>query len=73
MNNVQLLIQAGLILAGSLPSPADQATINALNQSEVQALISIYQTVGANFLVNNCNPGGTIAPGQNSRTIGIVF
>ncbi len=73
MNNVQLLIQAGLILGGSLPSPADQATINALDPSEVKALINIYQTVGTNFLVNNCNPGGTIGPGQNSRTIGIVF
>jgi hypothetical protein len=72
MNNVQLLIQAGLILGGNLPSPADQATINALQTSEVQALINIYQTVGNNFLVSNCNPG-TVAPGQNSRTIGIVF
>jgi len=73
MNNVQLLINAGLIGAGALPSPADQATINALSQGDVQAMIRIFQAVGSPFLVNNCGgAGGTVSPGTQ-RTIGIVF
>ena len=71
MNNVQKLIQAGLILGTALPSPADQATINALNSSEVDGMIHIYNTVGSSFLSGNC---GVSSPGPGpGRTIGIVF
>jgi hypothetical protein len=73
MNNVQLLINAGLILATNLPDAGSMATINALSQSDVQALIRVFQAVGSPFLVNNCNPGGTVAPSPGQRTIGIVF
>ena len=73
MNNVQLLINAGLILATNMPNATDCATINALSQPDVQALIRIFQAVGSPFLVNNCNPGGTVAPAPGQRTIGIVF
>ncbi len=58
MNNIQKLINAGLILGSALPSPADQETINALDPTEVEGLIDMSTKV---------------APGQNSRTIGIVF
>jgi len=70
--NLQLLINAGLIQANNLPNATDVATINNLNQSEVEGLINIFNTVGTNFLTTNCNPGGTVAPGPG-RTIGIVF
>lgn len=73
MNNVQKLTAAGLIVSGSLPSPADQTTINNLSSTEVDGLIHIWQTVGLDFLARNCNgAGGTVAPGP-SRVIGIVF
>ena len=58
MSNIERLINAGLIPGGSLPSPADQETINALDPAEVEGLIE-NQT--------------KVIPGQNSRTIGIVF
>jgi len=71
--NLELLINAGLILANNLPNAMDVVTINNLNQAEVQGLIDIYNTVGAGFLQRDCNPGGTVAPQQGVRTIGIVF
>lgn len=71
--NLQLLINAGLIDGNNLPNATDTATINNLDQGEVEGLISIYNTVGNTFLVNNCNPGGTVGPGPGVRTIGIVF
>jgi hypothetical protein len=75
VNNVQLLMNAGLIVASNLPDAASMATINSLSQADVQALIRIFQAVGSPFLVNNCNPGGTVAPSPTpgQRTIGIVF
>jgi len=71
MNNVQLLINAGLILSTNLPSAADQATINALSETEVKGLINIYNTVGTSFLQRNCNVS-SVPPGP-SQTLGIVF
>ena len=57
VTNVERLINAGLIPGGA-PSQADQDTINALDPTEVDGLIETSTKV---------------APGQNSRTIGIVF
>jgi hypothetical protein len=71
MNNVQLLIQAGLILSSNLPSPDDQTTINNLSQAEVKGLIDIYNNLGAAFLERNCNVS-SVVPGAG-RTLGIVF
>jgi len=71
--NLQLLISAGLILESNMPNAGDIATINNLSQSDVQGLINVFSAVGSPFLVNNCNPGGTVAPSPGSRTIGIVF
>jgi len=78
--NLQLLEAAGIINSNNLPDATDIATINGLEQSDVQGLINVFNGVGkftGSFLVNNCNPGGTVAPGsspgQNVRTIGIVF
>jgi len=73
MNNLQLLIDAGLILAGNLPDAGSITAINDLGEADVQALIRIYQAVGSPFLVNNCNPGGSVGPQSGVRTIGIVF
>ncbi len=74
-NNVQLLMEAGLILASNMPNAGDCATINALPQADVQGLINVFQGVTSPFLVSNCNPGGTVAPSPTpgQRTIGIVF
>jgi hypothetical protein len=72
-SNLDLLINAGLIQFSNPPNPTDVATINGLAQSEVQALINIYNSVGPIFLANNCNPGGTVTPGPGVRSIGIVF
>ncbi len=58
MNNIEKLINAGLLPGGTLPSPADQETINTLDPAEVDGLIETSTKV---------------VPGQNSRTIGIVF
>ncbi len=73
--NIQLLIDAGLILASNMPNATDMATINALNQTDVLGLIHVFQGVTSPFLVTNCNPGGTVAPSPTpgQRTIGIVF
>jgi hypothetical protein len=70
--NLELLEQAGLINTNNLPSANDVMTINSLSQADVQGLINVYQAVNTTFLVNNCNPGGSVAPGAG-RTIGIVF
>jgi hypothetical protein len=70
--NLELLEQAGLINANNMPSANDVMTINSLTQADVQGLINVYHAVNATFLVNNCNPGGTVAPGP-ARAIGIVF
>ena len=61
MNNVQRLMQAGLILANAVLSPADQQLINSLTDAEVSALISVKGKLGDDFAQ------------RNSRTIGIVF
>lgn len=58
MNNIEKLINAGLLPSGSFLSPADQDAVNALDPIEVDGLIE-----------NSTK----IAPGQKSRTIGIVF
>jgi len=73
--NLQLLINAGLVLESNMPSMQDVETINNLSQSDVQGLINVFNGVTSPFLVNNCNPGGTVAPSPSpgSRTIGIVF
>ena len=71
--NLELLEQAGLINAGYMPNASDVTTINSLSQADVQGLINVFSNVGASFLVRNCNPGGTVAPGSGVRTIGIVF
>jgi hypothetical protein len=71
--NLELLESAGLIQAGNLPSATDVTTINNLSQSDVQGLINVFKAVGSPFLVTNCNPGGSVAPGSGGRTIGIVF
>jgi hypothetical protein len=71
--NVDLLVSAGLILASNLPNATDCATINGLSQTDVQGLINVFKGVTSPFLVNNCNPSGTVAPAPGSRTIGIVF
>ena len=71
MNNVQLLISAGLILSTNLPNTADQATINALSETEVKGLIDIYNTLGTAFLERNCNVS-SVPPGPG-QTLGIVF
>jgi hypothetical protein len=71
--NLDLLISAGLIQSNNLPNATDIATINSLDQTEVEGLISICSTVGTSFLTNNCNPGGSVGPGPGVRTIGIVF
>ena len=73
MNNMQLLINAGLINASNLPDATDTATINGLSQGDVQGLINVFKAVGSPFLVTNCNPGGTVAPSPGTRIIGIVF
>jgi len=72
--NLELLINAGLIVAANPPNADDVNTINnVLKQADVQGLINVFQTVGSPFLTRNCNGGGgTVAPGP-SRTIGIVF
>jgi hypothetical protein len=77
--NLQLLESAGIINANNLPDAGDMATINNLNQNDVNGLINVFNALGGfgTFLVNNCNPGGTVAPGGTPgpgvRTIGIVF
>lgn len=78
--NLQLLIDAGIINQNNLPNATDQNTINnTLKQADVQGLINVLNELGGfgSFLVNNCNPGGSVtpgtSPGQNVRTIGIVF
>lgn len=58
MNNTERLINAGLLPGGTLPGAADQETINALDPAEIDGLIETSTKV---------------VPGQNSRTIGIVF
>lgn len=73
--NVQLLMEAGLILASNMPNATDCATINALKPADVQGLINVFNGVTSPFLVSNCNPGGTVAPSPTpgQRTVGIVF
>ncbi len=73
--NVQLLMDAGLILASNMPNATDCATINALKPADVQGLINVFNGVTSPFLVSNCNPGGTVAPSPTpgQRTVGIVF
>jgi len=73
--NVQLLLEAGLILASNMPNSTDCAAINALPQTDVQGLINVFKGVTSPFLVNNCNPDGTVAPSPipGQRIIGIVF
>ncbi|HZP23111.1 MAG TPA: hypothetical protein VFB04_06675 [Terriglobales bacterium] len=71
MNNVQLLISAGLIDANYPPNATDEATLNALSQTEVKGLIEIYNTLGAAFLQRNCNVT-SVTPGP-ARSLGIVF
>lgn len=61
MNNVQRLMQAGLIQANAALSPADQQLINSLTDDEVSALISVKGKLGDDFVQ------------RNNRTIGIVF
>jgi hypothetical protein len=58
MNNIEKLINAGLIPGGSLPNQADQETINTLDPVEVDSMIE---------------SSTKVVPGQKSRTIGIVF
>ena len=58
MNNIEKLINAGLIPGGSLPNQADEETINSLDPVEVDSMIE---------------SSTKVVPGQKSRTIGIVF
>jgi len=71
MSNVDTLVSAGLILSSNLPSQTDQATINKLSTDEINALISVYNAVGASFLQTNCNVS-SVGPSA-SRIVGIVF
>ena len=73
--NVDLLKAAGLSLDSNMPTAMDITTINNLNQNDVQGLINVFRGLSSPFLVNNCNPGGTVAPSPTpgQRTIGIVF
>lgn len=63
MNNVQKLMQAGVIHASAAFSAADQQVINSLTDAEVSALISVKSKLGDEFLQRNLA----------SQTIGIVF
>ena len=73
MNNVQKLMSAGVILAGTVLSQADQDTINGLSDSEVSALISLKGKLwGGDFLQRNCNVASP-APAPGTRVIGIIF
>lgn len=70
MSNITTLMNAGLITSGTVFSPQDTATIEALSSDEVQALINVYNAVGLNFLARNCGPNPAPGPGH---PIGIVF
>ncbi len=72
MSNVDTLVTKGLILANNLPSQADQDTINNnLSSDEINALVSVYNKVGAAFLQRNCNV--PTVPPSPQRIVGIVF
>jgi NADP-dependent 3-hydroxy acid dehydrogenase YdfG len=72
MSNIDTLTAAGLIAQGATFSDADTKTINNLSQTEINALINVYNTVGLDFLSRNC---GSSSPAASSTThpIGIVF
>ena len=72
MSNVNTLMTAGLIAANAVFSQADQNTIESLSTDEVNALISISQTVSLDFLSRNC---GSSSPAASPTThpVGIVF
>jgi len=69
--NLQKLINKNLVKLDKLPNATDAATIERLSPSDVDALIRVYETVGAPFLSTNCNVSDP-SPGA-SRIIGIVF
>jgi len=72
--NLELLEAAGLITSGNLPNATDVATINNLNQQDVQGLINVFNAVGQQFLARDCGgKNDTVAPQQGVRSIGIVF
>jgi hypothetical protein len=70
MSNITTLMNAGVITSGTVFSPADTTVIENLSTDEVNALISVYNTVGLNFLTRNCGPNPAPGPGH---PIGIVF
>jgi len=72
MANVDTLVKAGLIADAAQIAPQDQATINNLTTDEVNALISVYNTVGLAFLSNYCGSDDP-APSPATHPIGIVF
>ncbi|HEV2177760.1 MAG TPA: aroma-sacti cluster domain-containing protein [Terriglobia bacterium] len=53
MSQVQKLQQAGLIPDPSKLTDADTAKVNALSDAEVNALISVKQQLGDDFLTQN--------------------
>ena len=72
MANVDTLVSAGLIVNASRISTADQNAINSLSTDEINALISVYNTVGIKFLQNNCGTSD-VAPSATGHALGIVF
>ncbi len=71
MSNIDTLKAAGLMTAGAALTATDTATINSLTTDEVNALISVYNKVGLNFLSRNCGSNDPAAGAAHA--IGIVF
>ena len=72
MSNIDTLTSAGLIASGSTFSDADTKAINNLTTDEVNALISVYNAVGLDFLSRNCGSSSP-APSPTTHPVGIVF
>lgn len=72
MSNIATLTSAGLIAAGANFSQGDQALIESLTTTEVNALISINQKLTPDFLARNF---GSASPAASPSThpLGIVF
>ena len=72
MSNIATLTSAGLIAAGATFSQGDQALIESLTTTEVNALISINQKLTPDFLARNF---GSASPAASPSThpLGIVF
>ncbi len=72
MSNLATLTNAGLIVAGSTFSSADQNAIESLSTDEVNALISISQKISSDFFTRNCG-GVAAAASPTTHPVGIVF